>query len=160
MATGFGTALAQSSERAAQVNERVAVSKMVAAARARAGAKWFYWIAGLSMINSIVVITGGNFHFVVGLGITSVVDGVAKRVGNAGSVLDIIINGFVAGVFALFGTFAVKMQKWAFVLGMALYALDGVLLLGVKDFLSVGFHAYALFAIYRGYTAAKQVQVI
>jgi hypothetical protein len=159
MATGLGTALAQSSERAAQVNERIAVSKMVAAGRARAGAKWFYWIAALSMINSIVVITGGNFHFVVGLGITSVVDALAKRVGSAGSVLDIIINGFVAGLFVLFGTFAVKAQKWAFLVGMTLYALDGLLLLGVKDILSVGFHAYALFAIYRGYTAAKQIQV-
>ncbi|HXZ40531.1 MAG TPA: hypothetical protein VEG68_07310 [Terriglobales bacterium] len=158
MATGFGTALAQSSERAAQVDQRIAVSRMVAAARARAGAKWFYWIAALSIINSIVVIAGGNFHFVVGLGITSVVDAFAKRVGSAGSVLDVIINGFVAGVFVLFGTFAVKAQKWAFVVGMMLYVLDGLLLLRLRDFLGVGFHAYALFAIYRGYTAAKQVQ--
>ena len=158
MATGFGTALAQSSERAAQVDQRIAVSRMVAAARARAGAKWFYWIAALSIINSIVVIAGGNFHFVVGLGITSVVDAFAKRVGSAGSVLDVIINGFVAGLFVLFGTFAVKAQKWAFVVGMMLYVLDGLLLLRLRDFLGVGFHAYALFAIYRGYTAAKQVQ--
>jgi hypothetical protein len=158
MSTGFGTALAQSSERAAQVDQRIAVSKMVTAARGRAGAKWFYWIAGLSMINSIVVMTGGNLHFVVGLGITSVVDAFAKRVGSAGSVLDIIINGCVAGVFALFGTFAVKAQKWAFLVGMTLYGLDGMLLLGVKDILGVAFHAYVLFALYRGYTAAKQVQ--
>jgi len=158
MATGFGTALAQSSERAAQVDQRIAVSKMVTAARARAGAKWFYWVAGLSMINSILVITGGNLHFVVGLGITSVVDGLAKRAGSAGSVLDIIINGCVAGVFVLFGTFAVKAHKWAFLFGMTLYAFDGLLLLGVKDFLGVAFHAYVLFALYRGYTAAQQVQ--
>jgi len=158
MATGFGTALAQSSERAAQVDQRIAVSRMVAAARARAGAKWFYWIAALSIINSIVVIAGGNSHFVVGLGITSVVDAFAKRVGSAGSVLDVIINGFVAGVFVVFGTFAVKAQKWAFLVGMTLYVLDGLLLLRLRDFLGVGFHAYALYAIYRGYTAAKQVQ--
>ncbi len=159
MATGFGTALAQSSERAAQVNERIAVSKMMAAARAKAGAKWFYWIAALSMINSIVMITGGNLHFVVGLGITSVVDAMAKKVGSAGSVLDLVINGFVAGIFALLGTFAVKVQRWAFVLGMALYAMDGLLLLGVKDFFGLAFHAWALYAIYRGYTAAKMIQV-
>ena len=158
MATGFGTAMAQSSERAAQVDQRMAVSKMVTAGRARAGAKWFYWIAGLSMINSIVVMTGGNLHFVVGLGITSVVDAMAKRVGTAGSVLDLIINGCMAGVFALFGTFALKMQRWAFVVGMALYAVDGLLLLSVRDFLGVAFHAYVLFALYRGYTAAKQIQ--
>ncbi len=153
-----GTAPAQSSERLAQEDQQIAVSRMVAAARTRIGAKWFYWIAGLSMINSTVVIFGGKFHFVVGLGITSVVDAIAKRIGSAGSVLDLIINGFVAGVFVLFGHFACKAQKWAFMVGMGLYLLDGVLLLGARDFLSVGFHAYALYAIYRGYTAAQQVQ--
>jgi len=149
--------MAQASERAQQVNERMAVSRMVAAGRVRAGAKWFYWIAGLSMINSLVVIFGGNFHFVVGLGITSVVDAFAKRVGSAGGVLDIIINGFVAGVFVLFGAFASKAQKWAFLVGMALYLLDGLLLVSGKDYLGVAFHAYALFAIYRGYTVTRQL---
>ncbi len=153
-----GTAPAQSSERLAQEDQQIAVSRMVAAARTRIGAKWFYWIAGLSMINSMVVIFGGNFHFVVGLGITSVVDAMAKRIGTAGSVLDLIINGFVAGVFVLFGYFACKAQKWAFMVGMGLYLLDGVLLLSARDFLSVGFHAYALYAIHRGYTAAQRVQ--
>jgi len=151
----IGTAPAQASERMQQVNERAAVAKMVSAGRVSAGAKWFYWIAGLSLINSLVVILGGNFHFVVGLGITSVVDALAKQAGSMGSVLDIVINGFVAGVFVLFGHFAVKGQKWAFLVGMALYVLDGLLLLTVKDYLSVGFHAYALFAIYRGLQAVE-----
>lgn len=152
-----GTAPAQASERIAQENQQIAVSKMVAAGRAQAGGKWFYWIAGLSMINSLLVMSGTKLHFVVGLGITSVVDGLAKRVGTAGSVLDLVINGFVAGVFVLFGMFAVKAQKWAFLLGMGLYLLDGLLCLGARDFLSVAFHAYALFATYRGFTAAQQV---
>jgi len=152
-----GMAPAQASERAQQVNERIAVSRMVAAGRVRAGAKWFYWIAGLSMINSLVVIFGGNFHFVVGLGITSVVDAFARRVGSAGSALAIIINGLVAGVFVLFGAFAVKAQKWAFLVGMALYLFDGLLLVSVKDYLGIAFHAYALFAIYRGYTVTSQL---
>ena len=129
---------------------------LMAAARAGAGAKWFYWIAGLSILNSLVVIFGGQFHFVIGLGITGVVDAVARQAGSAGPVLDIVINGFVAGVFCLFGYFAGKLQKWAFVAGMALYALDGLLLFTVKDILGVGFHAYALFAIYRGLAALNQ----
>ena len=153
-----GTAPVQASERVQQVNERVAVSKMVAAARLQVGAKWFYWIAGLSMINSLAVIFGANFHFVVGLGITSVVDAFAKRVGGMGNVLDIVINGFVAGMLVVFGTFARKAQKWAFVVGMGLYALDGLLLLSAKDYLGVAFHAYALLAIYRGYSVAGQLQ--
>ena len=152
-----GMAPAQASERAQQVNERMAVSRMVAAGHVRTSAKWFYWIAGLSMINSLVVISGGNFHFVVDLGITSVIDALARRVGSAGSILDIIINGFVAGVFVLFGTFAIKAQKWAFLVGMALYLFDGLLLVSVKDYLGVAFHAYVLFAIYRGFTVARQL---
>jgi len=110
------------------------------------------------MVNSLMVMSGTNLHFVIGLGITSVVDGFAKQVGAAGSALDIVINGFVAGVFALFGMFAMKAQKWEFLVGMAIYLLDGLLCLGAKDFLSVAFHAYALFAIYRGFGAAQQVQ--
>ncbi|MBV8051097.1 MAG: hypothetical protein JOZ80_07910 [Acidobacteriaceae bacterium] len=159
MATGLGVAFAQSSERIAHVNERIAVSKMMAAAQARAGAKWFYWIAGLSMINSLVVLRGGNLHFVVGLGITSVVDGLAKRAGEAGPVVDLVISGFIAAIFVLFGRFAVKTEKWAFVSGMALYGIDGVVLVCLRDYLAVGFHVFALYAIYRGYKAAKLVQV-
>lgn len=152
-----GMAQATSSERAQQVNERIAVSRMVAAARARAGAHWFYWISGLSLINSLIVISGGSLHFVVGLGISSVVDAMAKRIGNMGTVLDLVINGFVAGLLVLFGMLASKAQKWAFVLGMVFYAADGVLLLVLKDYLAAAFHAYALWAIYRGYQAAQQI---
>jgi hypothetical protein len=153
-----GMAPAASAERTQQLNERFAVSRMVNAGRTRAGAKWFYWIAGLSVLNSVIVISGGNLHFVAGLGITSVVDAAAKRVGSLGMSLNIAITGLVAGMFVFFGMFAGKAKKWAFVLGMALYAADGVLLLSAKDYLSAGFHAYALWAIYRGYQAAGQIQ--
>ena len=152
-----GMAPAQASERAQLVNERMAVSRMVAVGRIRAGAKWFYWIAGLSIINSLAVIFKANFHFVVGLGVSSLVDAFARRVGSAGSVLDLIINGFIAGVFVLFGAFAVKAQRWAFLAGMALYLFDGLLLVSVKQYLGVAFHAYALYAIYRGFIVTSQL---
>ena len=142
----------------ARVNSGSPGQNFAALARVSAGAKWFYWIAGLSMINSAIALFGGNLHFVVGLGITSVVDVLAKRTGSAGNVLDLIINGFVAGTFVLFGSFALKRQKWAFLVGMALYALDGLLLLTVMDIFGVAFHAYALFAIYRGMSALDQIQ--
>src|SRR5690348_7668634 len=98
----------------ARVPAPTSAPNVIAAARVVSGAKWFYWIAALSMVNSLVAVFGGNFHFVLGLGITSVVDELAKRAGSAGTILDFVINGFVAGVFVLFGIFAVKGQKWAF----------------------------------------------
>ena len=126
-------------------------AQAIATARVRISAKWFYWIAGLSLINSIVVIFGGSFHFVVGLGITAVVDALARQVGSAGIVLDLVINGVVAGIFVLFGYFAYNAQKWAFLVGMFLYLLDGLLLLLAKDLFSVAFHGYALYCLYRGF---------
>ena len=142
----------------ARVNPNPSPNNLLANARVINGAKWFYWIAGLSVVNSLIVLFGGQLHFVVGLGISSVVDAIAKQAGSAGTVLDIVINGFVAGVFILFGTFALKQQKWAFLTGMVVYALDGVLLLAAGDILSVAFHAYALYAIYRGFAAVSQLQ--
>ena len=135
-------------------------ANLIAMARVRVAAKWFYWIAALSMINSLVVIFGGNFHFVVGLGITSVVDALAKQAGSIGVVLDLVINAFIAGLFVVLGMFAIKAQKWAFLVGMALYALDGALCLMGKDILSVAFHAYVLFAIYRGLSNVDQAQSV
>jgi len=127
-----------------------------AATRIHASANWFLWIAGLSLVNSAVVIFGGNFHFVVGLGITSVVDVIARQAGGIGTVLDIVINGFVAGVFVLFNRFALKAQTWAFAVGMLVYAADGLLLLAGRDILGVAFHAYALYCIYRGMAAVSR----
>ncbi|HXW90359.1 MAG TPA: hypothetical protein VEK33_07410 [Terriglobales bacterium] len=159
MPTGFGTAALQSSERIAHVNERIAVSKMVAATRARTGAKWFYWIAVLSIINSLIVFYGEKFDLGAWLGFTSAVDALVKRAGSAGSISGIAINALVAGVFITFGYFATKAKRWAFLVGMALYLVDGFLLIERRHLLSVGFHTYALYAISRGLAAAKQVQI-
>jgi hypothetical protein len=138
--------------------DNLAIQKMRAEQIVKGGASWFLWIAGLSIVNSIIGISGGGMHFIVGLGITQVVDTIAHRVGSSGIALDVIINGFVVGIFVLFWNFAKKGQSWAFIIGMALYALDGLLLLGFKDIFSVAFHAYALFRIYHGLKAAPTLE--
>jgi hypothetical protein len=128
----------------------VTAQKLRAEQLVKAAAGWFLWIGGLSVVNSIAGLAGGGVHFIVGLGITQVVDALAHQIGSSGLVLDIIINGFVVGIFVLFWKFASKGQSWAFMVGMILYALDGLLLLMFKDIFSVAFHAYALFRIYTG----------
>ena len=45
----------------------------------------------------------------------------------------------------------------AFVVGMALYGLDGAIFLLVQDWVGVGFHAFALTMMARGYLAARQL---
>jgi hypothetical protein len=70
-------------------------------------------IAGLSVVNSILAMSGAAVRFIFGLGLSQIVDSLAHQAGSAGYVLNLIINGIVAGVFVLFWNFARKGQKWA-----------------------------------------------
>jgi len=126
----------------------------------KAAASWFLVVAGLSIVNSIVTLSGGSFHFIFGLGITQIVDAMGKLSGSVGSALSLVVNLFVAGVFALFWHFARQGKKWAFLTGMALYALDGLILLPFSDWLGAAFHAYALFRMYQGLQGLSALQGI
>jgi len=119
----------------------------------RGGASWFYWIGVLSLINTILTLSSANFHFIFGLGITQVADVLGQGNGATGAVLALVVNGFIAAFFAIFGFFGSKGQKWAFIVGMLFYALDGGLCLLAKDMLTAAFHGWALFRMYLGMKA-------
>jgi hypothetical protein len=124
----------------------------------KGGAGWFLWVAGLSLINSILYFSGIRFQFIFGLGVAQFVSVLARRGGGAGFILALIINGFVAAVFVLFWHFARKSNKWAFWTGMGLYAVDGLLMLPFGAFLAVAFHAFALFWMFGGLAAISKLQ--
>lgn len=129
------------------------------------GAHWFYWIAALSMINSAIFIFGGNWSFFAGLAVTQVADALVVAVSGSNGfsiakVIALTMDFVIAGIFVMCGVFAVRLQTWAFVTGMVLYALDGVLALILGAYLSAGFHAFALFMIFRGFSAARQLKAI
>ena len=48
-------------------------------------------------------------------------------------------------------------MAWIFIVGTVLYVLDGVIFLLFGDILSIGFHAFALFFIIRGFLAANKL---
>jgi hypothetical protein len=128
----------------------------------KAGANWFFWIAGLSLVNSVVLLAGSNWGFIIGLGITQFIDAIglaiAEEVGIAGKIIAFILDIVAAGIFVLFGVFARKKHSWAFIVGMVLYALDGLLFLLVKDILSIGFHIFALACIFSGLKALNKLE--
>ena len=133
--------------------------------RARSGASNFYWIAGLSVINSLITLFGGGTRFVVGLGLTMIIDFLAYDIagqipGNAalvkgiGFALGLAING----IFVLFGIFAAKGKRWAFIVGMLLYGLDSLLSLVLQDWFGFGFHLFLLWGVFTGFQAATKLQ--
>lgn len=124
------------------------------------GANWFYWIAGLSMINSIAFLSGSDWNFVIGLGITQLIDGIGQafETGIIGKMIFFALDVIAAGVFIMFGIMSGKGRNWAFILGMILYAMDGLIFLMVQDWLSIGFHVFALFCIFNGYKACMKMK--
>src|SRR5512146_50981 len=150
----FGTAPAQDTVLAGQIQQ-----KLVLQARMKSGASWFYWIAGLSAINSAIVLGGSNWHFLAGLGITDVISYIAQGMGNVGTLVGIVLNALALGVFVMFGVFAHKKHTWAFIVGMSFYELDALIfILFGPDFLSIAFHAFALFQIFKGMQAANALK--
>jgi len=69
----------------------------------------------------------------------------------------IVINLVINGMFALFGYYANKGVAVAFIVGIGLYVLDGLLYLAVGSMLAAGFHVFALFFIVRGFMASRQI---
>jgi len=129
------------------------------------GAYWFFWIVGLSGINTIIVLTGGDWAFLIGLGVTQLAAGFALGL-ELSSVVPIIVFVIVGGIFGTLGYFAMKRHTWAFMVGMVLYFLDGLLFLLVMDWLSIGFHIFVLICLgfglranikYKKYMAEKSL---
>ena len=123
----------------------------------KSGASWFYWIAGLSLINSISAFSGSTWRFIIGLGITQIIDVFGTRLETGGKLVSLALDLCVAGLFILFGVFAHKAHTWAFLVGMVLFALDGLIFLLAQDWLGVGFHALVLYWLFRGFSAARQL---
>jgi hypothetical protein len=125
----------------------------------KAGASWFLMVGVLSLLNSVLAMSGSRIQFIFGLGIAQFVDGLARQAGQTGFALSLVINGGVAAVFVLFWNFARKGEQWAFIVGMGLYVIDAlVMLLMRQDILAVAFHAYALYRIYRGLNGIRALK--
>ncbi|GMA97696.1 hypothetical protein [Pelosinus sp. IPA-1] len=121
----------------------------------RSGASWFYWIAGMSILNEIFIQTHTSWNFAIGLGITQICSAIFGS-----NVVSIVINLIISGIFLLFGKMAHRGHRWAFIVGMILYSFDGILFILVKDYVGLGLHVFALFYIYRGMKAYKQLITI
>jgi hypothetical protein len=127
---------------------------------ARSGANWFFWIAGLSAVNTGLHLSGSDTSFIVGLGVTQILDLIGRETGSVGAAVSLILNAVVLGIFVLFGVFARKRNTWAFVLGMSIYALDAVIYVLGSDWLGVGFHALVLFFLWGGLKAHRKLRAL
>src|SRR5260370_6356712 len=125
--------------------------------RMRRGAGWFVTIGLLAGVNSILQIFDAKIRFIFGLGITQVVDAVAHGMGQGGTVVILVVDGLFILMLILCSRWAKAGSQGAFVGGMIAYALDGVLLLYFSMWLDAAAPAYALWMIWQGYAASREL---
>lgn len=132
-----------------QINKAAIVSGTPGVASA---ARWFWWIAGLSLVNTVLLHSGSETSFVIGLGFTLIADVAFQALKPVAFALDALAIGF----FALIGWLALRGHFWAFVVGALVYVADALIYLNFGDMMPFGFHLFALFFIVRGAFALRR----
>jgi len=125
--------------------------------RMRRGAGWFLTIGLLSGVNAILQIFDAKIRFIFGLGLTQVIDVVAHGMGQGGTIVMVVVDGLFILMLILCSRWAKTGSQGAFLGGMIAYALDGVLLLYFSMWLDAAVHAYALWMIWQGYSASREL---
>lgn len=130
----------------------------------RGGSSWFFAIAGLSVVNTVMSLIGQTWRFIVGLGASQFIDAfailIARDIGPNGATIvkavGLLLSLSLCGLFAGLGLFARKGHRWSFVVGMVLYALDTLLFIFVApDAFSVIWHLFAIWGLYGGLKATN-----
>lgn len=130
------------------------LAEIVASPAIQSAARWFWWIAGLSLVNTVMAMSGSTSGFVMGLGITAIADSIAGQARVLAFTVDLLALGF----FGTMGLYASRGKLWAFWLGMLAYALDGGIYLLASAWMPVIFHGLALYFIWRGASLLSRAQ--
>jgi len=122
----------------------------------QSAARWFWWIAGLSLVNAVLFHSGSDATFVVGLAMTMM----ASIVFAQNLPVAIALAGACVGFYFLMGLYAQRRQLWAFYLGLGAYVVDALIYVMVQDWMSVAFHALAAFFIFRGIQRVREMSKV
>jgi hypothetical protein len=131
--------------------------------RATRGASWFYWIAGLSIVNTLIYVGGANVQFLGGLGVTQIANAITDVLINEGSPVFLRVFAIAFSVvailgFLLAGYYANRLIRTAFLVGIIVYSIDTLIVLVLGDWFMAAFHAFALYSLIRGYIACRQIK--
>jgi hypothetical protein len=125
---------------------------------------WFVAIAAFSFVNSLLIMFGAEVSFVIGLGATQVVDAIvavmreemASSAAAVASAIGLLINLCIIGVVMVIWWASGRGSTAAYIVGMVLYGLDGLIFLLVGDWIGVGFHVFFLFMLWGGYRFMRE----
>jgi hypothetical protein len=126
-------------------------------------ANWFYWVAGLSLVNIAVSLAGSKWGFAIGLGLPQLFIALAAKSASNGplalhTVLLWALSIAVPCFFIACGWLARFPSLAAFVAGAVVFAIDSLLFVVAGDWIGIAFHALVLFFLWKGIAATRQFQ--
>ena len=126
---------------------------------------WFYWIAGLSVVNWLAIAFHLNFAMIMGLGMTQLAAALAVAVGKEAEnlrgflmVASLLVTLLAGGTFVFLGYHARKARLWAQIAGAVLYGIDALLFIWMGDWIAVGFHAFVMLMLWGGLSMTLAIQ--
>jgi hypothetical protein len=129
--------------------------------RANSGARWFFWIAGLSLVTFFTMIAGSGWRFIISLGTTQLITEIAKgasaELGDVATVIAVVFNLLAAGLFVGLGVLAGKRYLWAYLIGMIFFGLDALIFVLGQDWIGIIFHVLVIYWIFSGFNACRQL---
>lgn len=136
--------------------EQLAVDRYKAEQTYKSAASWFWWIGALSILNSAIAMSGKQFNFTFGLGLSQIGDAWMASDSGLLSTLGLFLSFGFSGLFLLLAWLS-QHTKVALPIGMIVYAVDALLFLIAQDWLGLGFHAFALILIASGWSAYRRM---
>lgn len=125
------------------------------------GARWLYWVAGLSGVNILLTHLEATWRFAIGLGVTELVYAVGMQLGSIGTAVGMFLTIIALGFLVFLGFFAAKQHSWAFILGIIALTLDTLLLIaltGTELLVGIVFHVVAIVFLCLGYGALRKLK--
>lgn len=127
------------------------------------GANWFFWLAILSALNSLIVYFVEIRNTPFAFGVTQWLDGTRGPLTAEGfspplHIVGLIADLIIAAIFAAFGYFAKRRHDATFIVGIFLYVVDSILSLGLRDFWGFCFHMVGVFFLFRGLLASRHIR--
>jgi hypothetical protein len=98
---------------------------------------------------------GSHLRHLTRFGVVAMIESLARSSDSIGRI-HLLVNGGLAAVLLIVGSCAAEGHKWAFVVGMVAFFIDGALLVAAGDYLGAAFHIPILYGIYLGLDALTQ----
>jgi hypothetical protein len=118
-------------------------------------ANYFFYAAGLAVTCSGIL--GFSFNFLINVGVFDLLRLYGRRLGeNYPAIADATVFLWIAILCAL-GFAARKGQRWAFLLGIALYSLDMAALMVTFSIWAFGVHGFFVFRWFQGQKALRDL---